>query len=385
MLYANIDEFNPLDYELEYDKLSVMDKWLLSKLNSMVKTVDESLGAYKIPEATKALAEFVDDLSNWYVRRGRERYWAKDMPQDKINAYMTLYTALVTTCQTAAPMVPFLTEDIYQNIVRKIDADAPISIHLTDFPAVVEEFIDKDLETAMDEVLKCVVFGRAARNTANIKSRQPIAKMYIKGKTLEEKFLEIVREELNVKAIEFKDDLSAFTSYTFKPQLRTVGPKYGKQLGGIKEYLANVNGSEAMNTLKSEGALKFTVGDTEVSLAEEDLLIDVAQSEDFVTEGDNNVTVVIETKLTPELIEEGFVRELISKLQTMRKEADFNVTDRIKVYVSGNEKIKKIMDDNADEIKRVVLGDDFIDGTASANSKEWNINGEKVTLGVERV
>ena len=385
VLYANIDEFNPLDYELEYDKLSVMDKWLLSKLNSMVKTVDESLSAYKIPEATKALAEFVDDLSNWYVRRGRERYWAKDMPQDKINAYMTLYTALVTTCQAAAPMIPFLTEDIYQNIVRKVDPDAPISIHLTDFPAVVEEFIDKDLEASMDEVLKCVVFGRAARNTASLKSRQPIAKMYIQGKNLAEQFIEIVKDELNVKAIEFKDDLSAFTSYSFKPQLRTVGPKYGKVLGKIKEYLANINGSEAMKTLKSTGAITFTADDTEVSLAEEDLLIDVAQSEEYVTEGDNNVTVVIETKLTPELIEEGFVRELISKLQTMRKEADFNVTDRIKVYVSGNEKIKKIMDDNADEIKRVVLGDEFIDGTASANSKEWNINGEKVTLGVERV
>ena len=385
VLYANIDEFNPLDYELEYDKLSVMDKWLLSKLNSMVKTVDESLSAYKIPEATKALAEFVDDLSNWYVRRGRERYWAKDMPQDKINAYMTLYTALVTTCQAAAPMIPFLTEDIYQNIVRKVDPDAPISIHLTDFPTVVEEYIDKDLETAMDEVLKCVVFGRAARNTANIKSRQPIARMYIKGKTLEKQFIEIVKDELNVKEIEFKDDLSAFTSYTFKPQLRTVGPKYGKQLGGIKEYLSNVNGSEAMNTLKSTGALTFTVGDTEVSLAEEDLLIDVAQSEDYVTEGDNYVTVVIETKLTPELIEEGFVRELISKIQTMRKEADFNVTDRIRVYVSGNEKIREIMDKNAGEIKRVVLGDDFVDGTAAENSREWNINGEKVTLGVERV
>ncbi len=385
VLYANIDAFNPLEHELSYEKLSVMDKWLLSKLNTMVKTVDESLGAYKIPEATKALSEFVDDLSNWYVRRGRERYWAKDLPQDKINAYMTLYTALVTTCQAAAPMIPFLTEDIYQNLVRRVDPEAPISVHLTEFPAVCEDWIHKDLETAMDEVRKCVVFGRAARNTANIKSRQPIAKLYIKGKTLEEQYLEIVRDELNVKGIEFREDLSEFTSYTFKPQLRTVGPKYGKQLGGIKEYLANVNGSEAMNTLKTEGALRFTVGDTEVSLAEEDLLIDVAQSEDFVTEGDNYVTVVIDTRLTPALIEEGFVREIISKLQTMRKEADFNVTDHIRVYVEGNEKIAALMERNEAEIKRVVLGDAFLPGICPSNSKEWSINGEKVTLGVECV
>ena len=384
VLYANIDNFNPLDYDLEYDKLSVMDKWLLSKLNSMVKTVDESLGSYKIPEATKALADFVDDLSNWYVRRCRERYWAKDMPQDKINAYLTLYTALVTVCQASAPMIPFLTEDIYQNIVRKVDADAPISIHLCDFPEVVEEFIDKELEASMEEVLKCVVFGRAARNASNLKSRQPLAKMYIKGrKVLDSYFIDIIKDELNVKAAEFRDDLSEFASYSFKPQLRTVGPKYGKQLGGIKEYLANVNGSEAMNELRSKGAITFTVGDTEVSLAEEDLLIETAKSDDHVTEGDNYVTVVLETKLTPELIEEGFVREIISKVQTMRKEADFEVTDRINVYVDGNEKITGIMEKNADEIKRVVLGDDFKSGTTS-NSKEWNINGEKVTLGVER-
>ncbi len=385
VLYANIDNFNPAEHTLDIEKLSVMDKWLLSRLHTTVKTVDESLAAYKIPEATKALSEFVDDLSNWYVRRGRERYWVKDMPDDKVAAYMTLYTALVTLCKVAAPMIPFLTEDIYQNIVRKVDENAPISIHLCDFPIADEALIDQDLEAAMEEVRKCVVFGRAARNTANIKSRQPIAKMYIKGKTLEDRFLEIVKDELNVKAIEFKDDLSAFTSYTFKPQLRTVGPKYGKQLGGIKEYLANVNGSEAMATLKDTGALTFTVDGTEVSLAEEDLLIDVAQSEDYVTEGDNYVTVVIETKLTPELIEEGFVRELISKIQTMRKEAGFDVTDHIQVYISDNDKIMQLMEKNADEIKRVVLGEAFIEGKAPAHSKDWNINGEKVVLGVEKL
>ena len=384
VLYANIDEFDPTKYTLEYDKLSVMDKWLLSKLNSMVKSVDDNLGNYRIPEATKALAEFVDDMSNWYVRRCRERYWAKDMPQDKINAYMTLYTALVTLCKTAAPMIPFLTEDIYQNLVRTVDKNAPESIHLCDFPEVNESMIDPELEASMDEVLKVVVFGRAARNTANIKSRQPIANMYIKAaKTLDDYFVDILRDELNVKNVEFKEDLSAFTAYLFKPQLRTVGPKYGKHLNAIKEYLANVDGNKAMSELKADGVIKFTADDTEIALAEEDLLIDVAKMEGYVTEGDNYVTVVIDTTLTPELIEEGYVREVISKIQTMRKDSDFQVTDRIKVYVTGNAKIADVMEKNADEIKRVVLADAFVMDAACDNSKEWNINGEKVTIGVE--
>ena len=384
VLYANIDEFDPTKYTLEYDKLSVMDKWLLSKLNSMVKSVDDNLGNYRIPESTKALAEFVDDMSNWYVRRCRERYWAKDMPQDKINAYMTLYTALVTLCKTAAPMIPFLTEDIYQNLVRTVDKNAPESIHLCDFPEVNESMIDPELEASMDEVLKVVVFGRAARNTANIKSRQPIANMYIKAaKTLDDYFVDILRDELNVKNVEFKEDLSAFTAYSFKPQLRTVGPKYGKHLNAIKEYLANVDGNKAMSELKADGVIKFTADDTEIALAEEDLLIDVAKMEGYVTEGDNYVTVVIDTTLTPELIEEGYVREVISKIQTMRKDSDFQVTDRIKVYVTGNAKIADVMEKNADEITRVVLGDAFVMDAACDNSKEWNINGEKVTIGVE--
>ena len=384
VLYANIDEFDPTKYTLEYDKLSVMDKWLLSKLNSMVKSVDDNLGNYRIPEATKALAEFVDDMSNWYVRRCRERYWAKDMPQDKINAYMTLYTALVTLCKAAAPMIPFLTEDIYQNLVRTVDKNAPESIHLCDFPEVNESMIDPELEASMDEVLKVVVFGRAARNTANIKSRQPIANMYIKAaKTLDDYFVDILRDELNVKNVEFKEDLSAFTAYSFKPQLRTVGPKYGKHLNAIKEYLANVDGNKAMSELKADGVIKFTADDTEIALAEEDLLIEVAKMDGYVTEGDNYVTVVIDTTLTPELIEEGYVREVISKIQTMRKDSDFQVTDRIKVYVTGNAKIAEVMEKNADEIKRVVLGDAFVMDAACDNSKEWNINGEKVTIGVE--
>ena len=384
VLYANIDEFDPTKYTLDYDKLSVMDKWLLSKLNSMVKSVDDNLGNYRIPESTKALAEFVDDMSNWYVRRCRERYWAKDMPQDKINAYMSLYTALVTLCKTAAPMIPFLTEDIYQNLVRTVDKNAPESIHLCDFPEVNESMIDPELEASMDEVLKVVVFGRAARNTANIKSRQPIANMYIKAaKTLDDYFVDILRDELNVKNVEFKEDLSAFTAYSFKPQLRTVGPKYGKHLNAIKEYLANVDGNKAMSELKADGVIKFTADDTEIALAEEDLLIDVAKMDGYVTEGDNYVTVVIDTTLTPELIEEGYVREVISKIQTMRKDSDFQVTDRIKVYVTGNAKIAEVMEKNADEIKRVVLGDAFVMDAACDNSKEWNINGEKVTIGVE--
>ena len=384
VLYANIDEFDPTKYTLEYDKLSVMDKWLLSKLNSMVKAVDENLGAYKIPEATKALADFVDDMSNWYVRRCRERYWAKGMEQDKINAYMTLYTALVTLCKAAAPMIPFMTEDIYQNLVRTVDKDAPESIHLCDFPVAGENMMNTDLEASMDEVLKVVVYGRAARNTANIKSRQPIGEMFIKAdKQLDEYFVDIIRDELNIKQVEFKDDLSAFTSYSFKPQLRTVGPKYGKQLGGIKEYLASVDGNQAMQALKSEGALVFTVGDTEVRLAEEDLLIETAKMEGYVTEGDNYVTVVLSTTLTPELIEEGYVREIISKIQTMRKDADFNVTDRISVYVTGNDKIAAVMEKNAEEIKRIVLANTFEMNATCDNSKEWNINGEKVTLGVQ--
>ena len=384
VLYAEIDQFDPTKYSLEYDKLAVMDKWLLSKLNTVIKEVDEALGAYKIPETTRALAEFVDDMSNWYVRRCRERYWAKDMPQDKINAYMTLYTALVTLCKAAAPMIPFLTEDIYQNLVRTVDKNAPESIHLCDFPEVNESMIDPELEASMDEVLKVVVFGRAARNTANIKSRQPIANMYIKAaKTLDDYFVDILRDELNVKNVEFKEDLSAFTAYSFKPQLRTVGPKYGKHLNAIKEYLANVDGNKAMSELKADGVIKFTADDTEIALAEEDLLIDVAKMDGYVTEGDNYVTVVIDTTLTPELIEEGYVREVISKIQTMRKDSDFQVTDRIKVYVTGNAKIADVMEKNADEIKRVVLADAFVMDAACDNSKEWNINGEKVTIGVE--
>ena len=385
VLYAEIDQFDPTKYTLEYDKLSVMDKWLLSKLNSMVKAVDENLGNYRIPEAARALDDFVDDMSNWYVRRSRERFWAKDMPQDKINAYMTLYTALVTVSKAAAPMIPFMTEDIYQNIVRSVDETAPESIHLCDFPEVNESYIDKELEENMERVLDIVVLGRACRNASAIKNRQPIGKMFVKAEfELSDFYKEIVEEELNVKEVEFTDDVRAFTSYSFKPQLRTVGPKYGKFLGKIKEALSSLDGNAAMDKINAGEPLTFDFDGNEVVLEKEDLLIDMAQVEGYVSESDNNITVVLDTKLSDELIEEGFGREIISKIQTMRKEADFQVMDKIVVNVDKNDTIKAIMENNLDEIKSEVLADNVIFGKINGYEKEWNINGEKVTFGVEK-
>ena len=385
VLYANIDNFDPTKYTLDYGKLAVMDKWLLSKMNSMVKSVDDNLGNYRIPEAARALEEFVDDMSNWYVRRSRERFWAKGMEQDKINAYMTLYTALVTVSKAAAPMIPFMTEEIYQNIVVKVDPAAPESIHLCDFPKVNEAQIDPELERNMDEVLKVVVLGRACRNKANIKNRQPIARMYIKApQTLPEYFTDIIRDELNVKAVAFTDNVGEFISYSFKPQMRTVGPKYGKLLGKIRQMLPALDGTAAMNELKTAGAIHLDVDGTEVALGEEDLLIETAQTEGYVSESNADITVVLDTNLTPELVEEGFVRELISKIQTMRKEAGFEVMDKITVSAKGNDKIHAILKKYEDQIKEEVLAVTVIYGEVSGYSKEWNINGEQVTLGVER-
>ena len=385
VLYANIDEFDATKYELNYDSLSVMDKWLLSKLNTVVGEVDDNLNNYRIPEAARALQEFVDDMSNWYVRRSRERFWAKGMEQDKINAYMTLYTSLVTISKAAAPMVPFMTEEIYQNLVRSIDKDAPESIHLCDFPTVNKAWINEELERDMDEVLKIVVMGRACRNTANIKNRQPIAQMYVKAPyKLAGYYCEIIEDELNVKKIDFTDDVRAFTTYSFKPQLKTVGPKYGKFLNGIRQHLSEVDGNTAMDELKEKGSLTFDVNGTNVVLSEEDLLIDMAQTEGFVSDGDNTITVVLDTKLTPELIEEGFVREIISKVQTMRKEADFQVTDKIVISCKGNEKIEQLIKANADQIKSEVLAVDVKFDEANGYVKDWSINGENVTMGVER-
>ena len=386
VLYANIDNFDATKYALEYDKLTVMDKWLLSKLNTLITTVDTHLDNYRIPEAARALQEFVDDMSNWYVRRGRERFWAKGMEQDKINAYMTLYTALVTVSKVAAPMIPFMTEEIYQNLVRSIDKGAPESVHLCDFPVADETFVDKQLEKDMKDLLEVVVMGRACRNTANIKNRQPIGNMFIKAEfTLGDFYKEIIADELNVKNVIFTDDVRDFTSYTFKPQLKTVGPKYGKQLGGIQKTLASLDGNAAMDDLNANGALVFMVGDVEVSLTKDDLLISMSQKEGYVSEADNKITVVLDTNLSEELLEEGFVYEVISKIQTMRKDSDFEVMDHIKVAISGNEKIADVVRRNESVIGEKVLADEFIFEDVLANKKEWNVNSENVTIGVERV
>ncbi len=383
VLYANIDGFDASKYALEYDKLTVMDKWLLSKLNSCVKEVDDNLGNYRIPEAARALEEFVDEMSNWYVRRSRERFWAKGMEQDKINAYMTLYTALVTISKAAAPMIPFMTEDIYRNLVCSVDKNAPESIHLCDFPAVEEAYIDKELEKCMEEVLKIVVMGRACRNNANIKNRQPIGQMYVKApEVLNAFYVDIIADELNVKKVEFKEDVSSYTDYQFKPQLRTVGPKYGKFLKAIQTTLAELDGNKAMAELKTSGQLVLSNISDELVLTEEDLLITMTQAEGYITEGDNFVTVVLDTTLTPALIEEGFVREIISKIQTMRKEADFEVMDHIGVSYVAEEKVADIFNKYGEDIKAEVLAEDITRDSLSGYEKEWNINGEQVTLAV---
>lgn len=385
VLYADIDNFDPTKYSLEYDKLSVMDKWLLSKLNTLVKTVDEYLGNYKITETARALQSFTDDMSNWYVRRCRERFWAKGMEQDKINAYMTLYTALITLSKISAPMIPFMTEEIYQNLVRSVDKSVPESIHLTDFPKVNEEFIDKDLEVSMDEVLDIVVLGRAARNSANIKNRQPIGNMYVKAENVLSPFyVEIIEDELNVKAVEFKDDVEEFVSYSFKPQLKTVGPKYGKLLGKIREALTNLDGHKAMQELNTDGALNFDFDGEKVVLGREDLLIETAKNDNFVTEADNKVTVVLDIRLDDALLEEGFVRELISKIQTMRKEAGFEVVDHIVLSQSGNDRIAEIIKKNEAVIKNDTLADEIVYNNVEGYTKDWNLNGEHTSLGVSK-
>ena len=385
VLYADIDNFDPTKYSLEYDKLSVMDKWLLSKLNTLVNTVDEYLNNYKITETARALQSFTYDMSNWYVRRCRERFWAKGMEQDKINAYMTLYTALITLSKISAPMIPFMTEEIYQNLVRSVDKSAPESIHLTDFPKVNEEFIDKDLEVSMDEGLDIVVLGRAARNSANIKNRQPIGNMYVKAENVLSPFyVEIIEDELNVKAVEFKDDVEEFVSYSFKPQLKTVGPKYGKLLGKIKEALSNLDGHKAMQELNTDGALNFDFDGEKVVLGREDLLIETAKNDNFVTEADNKVTVVLDIRLDDALLEEGFVRELISKIQTMRKEAGFEVVDHIVLSQSGNDRIAEIIKRNEAVIKNDTLADEIVYNNVEGYTKDWNLNGENTSLGVSK-
>ena len=385
VLYANIDGFDPTKYKTDRSTLSVMDKWILSKLNSTVKAVDSYLGAYKITEATRALEDFVDELSNWYVRRSRERFWVKDMPTDKINAYNTLYTSLVTIAKISAPLIPFMTEDIYRNLVCSVDASAPESIHLCDFPVADESLIDKSLEENMDEVVKVVVLGRACRNAANIKNRQPVAKMYVKAdKSLDESFISIIAEELNVKAVEFTDSVRGFTTYSFKPQLRTVGPKYGKYLGQIKNALATVDGNAAMDEIEASGALKLDIPGADVSLTRDDLLIEMTKKEGFESLSDKGITVVIDKNLTPELIEEGNVREIISKIQTMRKDSGFEVMDKIRVAFSGNDAIIAIAMRNSAEIADETLAESVTEGVLTFK-KEWNVNGETVTISVEKI
>ncbi|MBQ8528101.1 MAG: class I tRNA ligase family protein, partial [Clostridia bacterium] len=386
VLYANIDGFDPTKYTLNRNTLTVMDKWILSKLNSAVKSVDENLAAYRVTEATRVLEGFVDELSNWYVRRSRERFWVKDMPEDKVNAYMTLYTALVTVAKISAPMIPFMTEDIYRNLVCSVDKSAPVSIHLCDYPTCDESFIDKSLEENMDEVVDVVVLGRACRNAAKVKNRQPIAKMYVKAERVpEESFVEVIAEELNVKSVEFTDNVSSFTTYTFKPQLRTVGPKYGKYLGGIRAALAELDGNAAYATLKSEGKISFELQGAEIVLTEEDLLIEMTKQEGFESLSDKGVTVVIDKNLTPELIEEGNVREIISKIQTMRKDSGFEVMDNIRIAFEGNATVADIAVRNKAEILEETLGTELLIGETLTHQKEWNINGELVTISVEKV
>lgn len=384
VLYANIDNFDATKYELEYDKLSVMDKWLLSRLNTLIKAVDSNLANYKVTETAKVLQDFVDELSNWYVRRSRERFWGKDMNQDKINAYMTLYTALTTVVKLAAPMVPFITESIYRNLVCSVDDKAPISVHLCDFPVANEAFIDTELEAEMELVLEIVVLGRAARNASNIKNRQPIGNMYVKAdRQLDDFFKEIVASELNLKAVSFKDDMEEYLSYSFKPQFKVLGPKVGKQIGEVKAALAGINGHAAKAELESTGKLKLTLKSGEVELLPEDVDITMSQTEGFATQRYGNVTIALETTLSQELIEEGFVREIISKLQTMRKENGFQVVDHITVYAAGNDKLVDIMSRNEDFLKKVVLADKVVYGSTEGFVKEWNINGEDITLAVK--
>ena len=386
VLYANIDEFDATKYTLDYDKLSVMDKWLLSRLNSTVKAVDENLAAYRISETARALQEFVDEMSNWYVRRCRERFWAKGMEQDKINAYMTLYTALVTISKAAAPMIPFMTEDIYRNLVCSIDPSAPESVHLCDFPEVDEAHIDKQLEADMEVVLEAVVIGRACRNTANIKNRQPIGKMYIKaGKELSDFYVNIIRDELNVKEAELTDDVSKLTTYSFKPQLKTLGRRFGKKINDVRQILAELDGQAAMAELNEKGTLTIQVDGQDEALEKDDLLIEAAQMEGYVSDTDRGITVVLDTNLTPELLEEGFVREIISKVQTMRKDAGFEVMDHIRVSMQDNDKVQQVISSNEAQIKSEVLADEVAYNGAKGFTKEWSINGEKVTLGVEKL
>ena len=386
VLYANIDEFDPTEHSLDYDKLGMMDKWVLSKLQTLVAKVDKELGEYNIFDPARAMENFVDDLSNWYVRRSRERFWQGEMPQDKINAYMTLYTVLETLAKLSAPFIPFMAENIYQNLIKTVNPSAPESIHLCDYPVANTDWIDPELEKNMDAVLQVVVLGRAGRNESNIKNRQPIGQMYVQAaQELPEDFISIIADELNIKKVSFVDDASGFTTYQFKPQMRTLGPKYGKLLSSIRIALAQLDGTKAMDQLKETGILKLELEGQTLELTEDDVLIDTAQKEGLMAQTDRGYTVVLDTSLSPELIEEGFVREVISKLQTMRREADFEVQDYIEVYYANNEKLGKIIEKNREQIMKEVLATSIKEHSQEAGSKkDWKVNGQDITLVVNR-
>ena len=386
VLYANIDNFDASKYSIDKASLSVMDKWLLSKLNSLIKTIDNQLANYKTTEPAAALENFVDELSNWYVRRCRERFWTPGMEQDKINAYMTLYTALVTLSKLAAPFIPFMTEEIYRNLVCSVDKDAPISVHLCDFPVADESMIDQQLETQMEDVLDVVVLGRSARNNVQIKNRQPLANMYVKADfTLPGYFTDVIADELNVKKVTYTSDVRDFTTYIMKPQLKTIGPKYGKYLGQIRTILSEIDGNDAMDELNASGILKLTLSDTTAELTKDDLLIEMVQKEGFASASDHGTTVVLDTNLTPELVEEGYMREIVSKIQTMRKDSKFEVMDNISVYISGNDMIEEIIRKNIDTLKVEVLAKDVVFGQDTDNSKEWDLNGQMTKIGVKKI
>ena len=384
VLYANIDNFNPTEHTLDVDSLSVMDKWILSKLNGVIKEVDDNLFNYKIVEATRAISEFTDELSNWYVRRSRERFWASELSQDKINAYMTLYTVLVEFSKVCAPFIPFMTEQIYQNLVLSVDKDAKESVHICDYPAVREEFSFPEIEKDMDAVRKIVIMGRACRNEANIKNRQPLQKLYVQTETeINPSYIYIILDELNIKEVEFVEDASGFIAYKFKPQMRTMGPKYGKLMRPIFDEVAKLDGKEVMAVLNSGEPLKLTVQDVDVEITKDDVLIETEQMNGLVSNDDGGFTVILDTNLTDELKDEGFLREIISKIQTMRKDADFEVQDRINIKFSANDKIKSIFTKFDGEIKQQTLAD-TVENTADTEGKEWNINGEKVVIAVAK-
>ncbi|MEG1049679.1 MAG: DUF5915 domain-containing protein, partial [Oscillospiraceae bacterium] len=383
VLYADIDKFDPSNYTLDYKTLPVMDRWLLSRMNSMIKAADDNLANYRIPDAARVLQEFVDDMSNWYVRRSRERFWAKGMESDKVNAYMTLYTALVTLAKVAAPMIPFMSEQMYQNLVRTTDKTAPESVHLCYYPVADESAIDLELEKDMSLVLEVATLARSARNTSNIKNRQPLAKMFFKAdRVLNDYYKAILAEELNVKGVEEITDASGYLSYSFKPQLKTLGPKYGKRIGEIRTLLAALDGAKAKAALDRDGQLVLASPEGDIVLAAEDLLVETKQTEGFESVSDNNVIVALDTHITPKLLEEGFVREIISKLQTMRKDAGFEVLDHIAVYIEGNDTIARIAKDNMEEIMENVLAGTLEFAAAEGFTKQWDINGETVTFTV---